>query len=150
MRADDQDVRKELHRFGLARDRLAAAVSRASGLAPRELEALEHLEEEGPLTQRELADRLGLTSGGMTLLVDRLEHAGLVSRRPHPSDRRAVLLELGPASVAEGASLDGYHAAVATAARRLSSAEREAVASFLAAAAAAAREAAEPGTKSRA
>jgi DNA-binding MarR family transcriptional regulator len=35
-----------------------------------------------------------LTSGSMTSLVDRLEERGLVRRRPHPEDRRGVLLEL--------------------------------------------------------
>ena len=142
--AGNREVRQSLHRFGLARDRLSAAVRHTTGLAASELEALEHLEEDGRLTQRELADRLALTSGGTTLLVDRLERAGLVSRLPHPSDRRAVLLQLNrrAAVTAASAPLDRYHAAVASAARRLSAAEREGVAAFLAAAAAAAGEAA--------
>lgn len=135
---------EQLHRFGLARDRLSAAVCETAGLTPRELQALEELEEDGPMTQRELAGRLRLSSGGMTLLADRLEHAGLVTRRPHPTDRRAVLLQLGEAATsAGGAPLERYHAAVAAAARRLSPGERQAVAAFLAAAAAAAARAAE-------
>ncbi len=145
MQRPGREVGKLLHRFGLARDRLSAAVCEAAGLAPRELEALEELEEDGPMTQRDLADRLRLTSGGTTLLVDRLERAGLVARRPHPGDRRAVLLELDEAAAAAagGAPLERYHAAVVSAARRLSPSEREAVATFLAAAAAAAARAAE-------
>jgi len=143
--AGNREVRQSLHRFGLARDRLSAAVRHRTGLGASELEALEHLEEDGRMTQRELAHRLALTSGGTTLLVDRLERAGLVSRLPHPSDRRAVLLQLDRTAAATVAAppLDRYHTAVATAARRLSAAEREAVAGFLAAAAAAAGEAAE-------
>ena len=137
----DRAVRAALHRFGLARNRLNAALCQASGLNATELEALEHLEEDGLLTQRELADRLLLTSGGTTLLVDRLERAGFVSRRPHPSDRRAVQLELTPG--AQGrmpAPLDRYHTALMTAAGQLSDAEREAVCRFLDAATAAERE----------
>ena len=139
-----QDTRKSLHRFGLARDRLTAAVGQATGLTSTEIEALEHLEQDGPLTQRQLADRLSLTSGGTTLLVDRLEQRELVSRRPHPSDRRAVLLELHPAAAAQTApSLERYHAAVIAAAGKLSAAERDAVAGFLDAVSAAAGEAAD-------
>jgi DNA-binding MarR family transcriptional regulator len=138
-----QDTRKSLHRFGLARDRLTAAVGQATGLTSTELEALEQLEQ-GSLTQRQLADRLFLTSGGTTLLVDRLEQRGFVSRRPHPSDRRAVLLELNPAAAAQTApSLERYHQAVIAAAGKLSAAERNAVAGFLDAVSAAAVEAAD-------
>ena len=109
-----------------------------------ELEAVEHLEQDGPLTQRQLADRLSLTSGGTTLLVDRLEHGGLVSRRPHPTDRRAVLVELNRAAAAQiSSSLDRYHDAVTAATRSLSAAERDATAAFLDAITAAAADAAE-------
>ncbi len=139
-----RDTRRSLHRYGLARDRLTAGVGQATNLTSTEVEALEHLEEEGPLTQRQLAERLFLTSGGTTLLVDRLERDGFVSRRPHPSDRRAVLLELGQAADPQTSpALERYHAAVMAAARKLSAAEREAVARFLDAASAAAGEAAE-------
>jgi DNA-binding MarR family transcriptional regulator len=139
-----EDVTTALHRFGLARDRLSAALSQATGSTATELEALEHLEEDGPLTQRELAERLFLTSGGTTLLVDRLERRGLVRRRPHPDDRRAVLVELGPAAAeATPLPLERYHASLAAAARRMSAGERQAVVAFLSAAAAAEVEAAE-------
>jgi len=137
-----RETRDSLHRFGLARDRLAAALRQASGLTPSELATLEHLEIAGPLTQRELAERLSLTSGGTTLLVDRLEKRGLVARRPHPADRRAVLVELRTMPAGRAASaVERYEAAVTAAARRLSVAEREAVIGFLDSAASAAVEA---------
>ena len=127
-----------MHRYGSARDQFTAAVGQATNLTSTEVEALEHLEEAGPVTQKQLAERLFLTSGGTTLLVDRLERDGFVSRRPHPSDRRAVLLELNHAAApATSPALEGYHAAVMTAARKLSGAEREAVTRFLDAASAA-------------
>jgi DNA-binding MarR family transcriptional regulator len=140
----ERELLGTLHRFGLMRDRLNAALAQATGLNATELEALEHLEEDGPLTQRELAERLFLTSGGTTLLVDRLERAGLVRRRPHPDDRRAVLLELDEAAAAQAsAPLAAYHAALAAAAHRLSVTERASAAAFLAAAEQAASEAAD-------
>jgi DNA-binding MarR family transcriptional regulator len=46
----------------------------------------------------QLADVLGLTSGGTTYLVDQLDSAGLVDRRygTVSSDRRAVVIQLSP------------------------------------------------------
>jgi DNA-binding MarR family transcriptional regulator len=38
-----------------------------------------------------------ISSGGMTSRIDRLEKAGLIERRKHPSDRRGVLVALTPA-----------------------------------------------------
>ncbi|MGO9187353.1 MAG: MarR family transcriptional regulator, partial [Streptosporangiaceae bacterium] len=72
-----------LQRFGLERDRMRGALASAAGISATDLDALEHLEADGPLTQRDLGDRLSLTSGAITMLVDRLEQAGLVRRRPH-------------------------------------------------------------------
>jgi len=38
-----------------------------------------------------------ISSGGMTSRIDRLEKAGLIERRKHPSDRRGILVALTPA-----------------------------------------------------
>src|SRR3974377_2083604 len=85
-----------LQRFGLERDRMRAALARHARISHTDLDALEHLEADGPLTQRDLGDRLCLTSGAVTMLVDRLEHAGWVNRRPHPTHPRYTLLDLSP------------------------------------------------------
>jgi DNA-binding MarR family transcriptional regulator len=37
---------------------------------------------------------LGTDTAGMTKLLDRLEDKGLLQRRPHPDDRRAIIIEL--------------------------------------------------------
>jgi len=57
-----------------------------------------------PMTQ--LAREVSFSSGGFTKLFDRMVGAGLVERRPHPSDRRVV-----------HAALTGYGAEVIAAAR---------------------------------
>lgn len=49
---------------------------------------------DGPVTQRELADALGVTARNVTGLVDGLSDSGHVVRRPHPTDRRATLVDL--------------------------------------------------------
>ena len=123
-----------MQRFGLQRDRMRAALARRAGISPTDLDALEHLEADGPLTQRDLGERLSLTSGAVTMLVDRLARAGWVHRRPHPGDRRYVLIELSPlaaASAPEG--LTDYHSRVRALAAEVPAGQREAVAAFLAA-----------------
>jgi DNA-binding MarR family transcriptional regulator len=46
------------------------------------------------ITQQELAQRLLVTKGNVCGLLDRMESAGLVQRRPSPQDRRANHLHL--------------------------------------------------------
>ena len=107
-----------LQRFGLERDRLRAALASHGGISPADLDALEHLEADGPLTQRQLGERLSLTSGAVTMLVDRLERTGWVQRRPHPTDRRYVLVELSAAADARTPpALTDYHTRVRAIAR---------------------------------
>jgi DNA-binding MarR family transcriptional regulator len=47
----------------------------------------------GPLSMRELADTLGIDPPNATVMVDGLEAQGLVRRTPHPTDRRAKVVE---------------------------------------------------------
>lgn len=49
---------------------------------------------ETPLTPAELAERTGVTRATMTGLIDTLERADLVRRRPHPDDRRMMSVGL--------------------------------------------------------
>jgi len=55
------------------------------------LEALLH---KGPLPVNEIGKKVLLTSGSMTVAVDRLETKGLVERRAHGTDRRARIVHL--------------------------------------------------------
>ena len=48
----------------------------------------------GPSTQQHLAQAIGVSPRHVTGLVDALESDGFAQRRPHPSDRRAVLVGL--------------------------------------------------------
>src|SRR4051795_8712132 len=96
--ASASELVAQLHTFGLARDQFRAAMVTALGIGLSDIDALEYLERLGPMTQRELGDQLSLTSGGVTVLVDRLEQRGLVRRVAHPTDRRASVIELASAS----------------------------------------------------
>src|SRR5256885_12890142 len=55
------------------------------------LEALLH---KGPLPVNEIGKKILLTSGSITVAVDRLEQRGLVERRAHGTDRRARIVHL--------------------------------------------------------
>lgn len=126
------DLVAQLHRFGMARDRLRSALAGVLGLGHSELDALEYLESLGSLTQRDLGARLLLTSGAVTQLVDRLERHGLVRRVPHPTDRRATLVELLPdAALPELPELVEYHLELRRAAEALTDTEQAGLVRFL-------------------
>ncbi len=57
-------------------------------MGPNDVAALQHLMIGGPMGPAELARRIHITSASATVLVDRLEVAGHVERRPDPGDRR--------------------------------------------------------------
>ena len=80
--------------------RLSTAVSevlaRELGLSLRDLAALHHLVGRAPRGPAELARELGISTASATVMVDRLEHAGYLRRRPDPHDRRRVVLEAAP------------------------------------------------------
>jgi DNA-binding MarR family transcriptional regulator len=71
------------------------------GLTYTRLRLLEALHCGGPAIMRELGVQLGVSPRNMTAMVDALEDASLVVRRPHPTDRRATLVELSPAGTQE-------------------------------------------------
>src|SRR5882724_5417318 len=55
------------------------------------LEAVLH---KGPLPINEIGKKVQLTSGSITVAVDRLETKGFVERRAHGTDRRARIVHL--------------------------------------------------------
>ncbi|CAA9419092.1 MAG: hypothetical protein AVDCRST_MAG01-01-2129 [uncultured Rubrobacteraceae bacterium] len=69
----------------------AAAMARRMGLGLTDLHALEHLSQE-ELTPKRLGERLFVSPGAITALVDRLEKAGHLERVANPKDRRSSLL----------------------------------------------------------
>jgi DNA-binding MarR family transcriptional regulator len=61
---------------------------------PSDLQVLHLVELAGCITPKELAERTNLTTGGMTVVLDRLEKENLIKREKHPSDRRSLLITL--------------------------------------------------------
>ncbi len=70
------------------------SVVRESGLTPSQMHAVEIIGHAGQLRMKELAEQMGLTTGTITLMVDRLEKIGAAARKPHEKDRRSLLVVL--------------------------------------------------------
>jgi DNA-binding MarR family transcriptional regulator len=70
----------------------------ALGLTAAQATALREMT--GPMTMRELSERMSCEPSNATFVVDKLEKQGLVERRPHPTDRRAKQLLLTPEGTA--------------------------------------------------
>lgn len=72
------------------------AVAQVLGLNATDTRCLDLVLRHGPASPTELAQLTGLTTGAVTVLIDRLEKAGLIQRRPSPEDRRRTLLVTTP------------------------------------------------------
>lgn len=70
-----------------------------TGLTTSRMHLLWVLQHAGPSTQQALAKLCAVSPRNITGLVDGLESSGHVRRAPHPTDRRAVLVELTPSAV---------------------------------------------------
>ena len=63
----------------------------------------------GPSTQAQLAEALGVTPRNVTTLVDALDATGFARREPHPTDRRAVLVNLTERGLSIIETMDAEH-----------------------------------------
>ena len=93
MKARKSELADQLHSAAIHLLRRAAEEDRAAGLSRARLSALSVVVFGGPLTLGELAAAEGVRSATMTGIVNGLEREGLVRRRPHGTDRRAVQVE---------------------------------------------------------
>ncbi len=88
-------------------DRLDQLTSARFGLNRTDGRAIELLSRLGPMTAKQLATHLGMTTGGVTTVIDRIERAGYVRRRRDGEDRRRVMLETTPLQAAREKELFG-------------------------------------------
>jgi DNA-binding MarR family transcriptional regulator len=78
--------------YGVNLTQFRNAMSEWAGLNVTDMECLRLLFQKGIASPSELARHTGLTSGATTAMLDRLEKAGLIERRPNPNDRRGTLI----------------------------------------------------------
>lgn len=81
-----------------------------TGLTTARVHLLWVLRHAGPSTQQALARLCEVSPRNITGLVDALEASGHVRRAPHPSDRRAFLVELTASATETMAQMDKEHA----------------------------------------
>ena len=92
-------LRELLHRKAMASERHRTNAAWLLRMTGTEAAALGHLAQHGQLTPGELGRLLGLSSGGTTALIHRLDDAGHLAKHPHPSDKRSCLLTASRAVV---------------------------------------------------
>ena len=85
------------HQFAEFFDKISSweqSIVKDSGLSPAQMHTVEVIGHNQNLRMKELAERLGVTTGTLTVGVDKLEKRGLVVRKPHEKDRRSWLIVL--------------------------------------------------------
>ncbi|MDN0198558.1 MarR family winged helix-turn-helix transcriptional regulator [Streptomyces sp. S.PNR 29] len=84
-------LQRATHQLRTVADRRCLA---AAGVTTAQIGALFAVHDRPGITQRQLAGTLGVRESAVTALVTRLTGAGLVAKRAHPREHRAVVLEL--------------------------------------------------------
>lgn len=90
--------------YGVNLTQFRSAMNEWAGLNATDMECLRYLFLKSVSTPSELARQTGLTSGATTAMLDRLEKAGLIERRPNPGDRRGTLILPAQSSAEKAAS----------------------------------------------
>lgn len=67
---------------------------RSHGLNPTEFGVLELLHHKGPQPLQQIGEKILISSGNITYVVDKLEKKNLLVRKPCPEDRRVIFAEL--------------------------------------------------------
>jgi DNA-binding MarR family transcriptional regulator len=98
-RRDIDSVIRSLRRVNFQRSFFGQTVAIRFGLSESDVDALELLIDTGAATAGRLSDLMGLTTGAVTRVIDRLEQAGYVRRVPDPADRRRVIVEVVPEKI---------------------------------------------------
>jgi DNA-binding MarR family transcriptional regulator len=96
-----EQLDRQARRTGSVGTMHSRAIAGAAGLHSSDYECIDVLDWTGPITAGELARRVGLTSGAITGVLDRLERGNWVRRASDPRDRRRVVVELLPPPIAD-------------------------------------------------
>jgi DNA-binding MarR family transcriptional regulator len=100
--ADDDDsqratsVLNSMRRYRAAEAEMRRRTRVSMGMGETDLAAIRYLvqaEKAGrSVSPKEISDTLGISTASTTKLVDRLVKSGHVERRPHPTDRRGLII----------------------------------------------------------
>ncbi|GAB2640069.1 MarR family winged helix-turn-helix transcriptional regulator [Vibrio panuliri] len=81
------------------------SVVKETGYSLAQVHTIEVLGNHGQMRMKELADKLSITTGTLTVQVDKLVTAGLIERLPHPEDRRSIVVGL----TSQGLTIHQHH-----------------------------------------
>ncbi|MFC7877225.1 MarR family winged helix-turn-helix transcriptional regulator [Isoptericola sp. NPDC057391] len=134
--AEARSLLEALRTFRRADEAMRRRAGRDMKMNLTDLRALQHViacEGRGePATPRGLAEYLTISTASTTKLLDRLVASGHLERRPHPSDRRSVVVIASDAAHAEVRErLAPVHARMLEIARAVPARSRPAVRDFL-------------------
>jgi len=87
-----QSLNGEVRRFIAAAILFNLKVADEVGLNGTDMQCLNLLQLQGSATPGEFARWAYLTTGGVTVVLDRLEKAGYIRREPNPHDRRSTII----------------------------------------------------------
>lgn len=99
---------------------------RSYGLNTTEFGVLELLYNKGPHPLQQIGEKILITSGTITYVIDKLEKKGMIVRSPSPQDRRVVYAEITAAGKAKMAEiLPNHYRKLAKALEGLNEQEKE-------------------------
>ena len=85
------------------------SVVAGSGLTLPQMHTIEILGVNNLIKMKDLANKMGVTTGSLTVMVDNLEKKGLVERVHNPEDRRSYVIRLTDAGFAHYAQHSAFH-----------------------------------------
>ncbi|BBO76324.1 transcriptional regulator [Desulfosarcina widdelii] len=75
------------------------SVVEGSGITLPQMHTIEILGVNDGIRMKDLAAKMGVTTGTLTVMIDNLEKKNLVERIPNPDDRRSYVIKLSPEGV---------------------------------------------------
>lgn len=108
------DVLRALRRYGVAEAEMRKRMRKSLAMNETDLAALHHLIQskvaEESTGAKDLAAILDVSPASVSVMLDRLERSGHISRTTHPTDRRASVVQITEAGEAEvSATLGPLH-----------------------------------------
>ena len=121
-------IEERLRRLLVALERLDSIWRREYALTSNEKLVVGFLAADGALAPKRLSELVGITTAGISTLLDRLEADGYVNRRRHPTDGRRVLVTLTKKAQR---TRSGFESVTAEIARAAQAEEEAAITAFL-------------------
>lgn len=96
------NAHRSMRALHAANEALTDATADLLGINKTDHRCLDIIQRHRQISAGQLAEAAHLSSGAITTAIDRLERVGLVNRVQDPTDRRRILLEIGPAGATIG------------------------------------------------